>query len=358
MGAETHRVFGQCAVVLLQNAHQPHTRPHMHAHTTATHTTLFTDRRRHNHRNQNIGMVATSVALLVLLLVDSTATLSARSAAPRRRRACASTGRNAAKDGDLESLRSLLADGSWNASEDRDRRGTSALHLAAGHGHVSFCEILLGSADCHHSTFLEVDDCNQEDATPLHFAVAGMRSRRSRGGQNGFGTGGHVGTAQALLQHGANPAACTVDGNSVVHWAAWAGGVPVLRLLCEGYADDVDLHALNGNGCSVAHWAASSGALASCVYLANMHRVSFAVRNHEGATPLSKAILHARPGVVRWLVESSRHEPTELAEAAAMAKRLAERCQHRSGTADAEVAERMQIARCLHDAKRVPFFIQ
>ena len=209
-------------------------------------------------------------------------------------RARSSPGRNAAKDGDCEALRLLLESG-WRAELDRDRRGASALHMAAGHGHTPALAELLGS--------MAVDDRTDDGATPLHFAVAGMRSRRGPGQDNGFGTGGHLGTASALLDHGADPAAATAtEGNCIVHWAAWAGGVPLLKLLLEGAGGGggavVDVHARNAKGCTVAHWAASSGALASCRYLADTHGVDFGARNAEGNTPLTKA---------RGLPRSPRH---------------------------------------------------
>lgn len=209
-----------------------------------------------------------------------------RAEAPPAQRARSSPGRNAAKAGSVESLQQLLDDG-WQPEADRDRRGTSALHLAAGHGFASASALLVDRQT------LPVDDTNIERATPLHFAVAGMRSRPAFS-DNGFGTGGHADVARALLERGADPSAMTTEGNAVVHWAAWAGGVPVLRLLLEGRAADIDLSVLNDRGCSVAHWAASSGALASCAYLANVHGVDFSVANYEGATPLTKAIYHAK----------------------------------------------------------------
>ena len=61
-------------------------------------------------------------------------------------RARSSPGRNAAKDGDCEALRLLLESG-WRAELDRDRRGASALHMAAGHGHTPALAELLGSMD-------------------------------------------------------------------------------------------------------------------------------------------------------------------------------------------------------------------
>ena len=55
----------------------------------------------------------------------------------------ASPGRNAAKDGDWRQLHHLLHDGGWQAEVDRDRRGASALHLAAGHGHEPALESII-----------------------------------------------------------------------------------------------------------------------------------------------------------------------------------------------------------------------
>ena len=75
----------------------------------------------------------------------------------------------------------------------------------------------------------------------------------------------------------------------------------------------------------MAHWAASSGALASCVYLAEEHGVAFDTPNAEGNTPLAKAVVHSRAPVVRWLLETRLCDPTEVSEAAAMGQRLASR---------------------------------
>ena len=101
-------------------------------------------------------------------------------------------------------------------------------------------------------------------ATPLHWAVAGTRRR-----PNGFGTGGHLSTAAMLVTHGADVRAATHDGNSVVHWCSWAGGVPLLRwLVGQLQQEGEDAHdavaALNHKGCSAAHWAASGGDRAVC----------------------------------------------------------------------------------------------
>ena len=78
-----------------------------------------------------------------------------------------------------------------------------------------------------------------------------------------------MGTAALLVAHGADLRAATHEGNSVVHWCSWAGGVLLLRwLIARLRQEGEDVHAavatLNHKGCSAAHWAASGGDHAVC----------------------------------------------------------------------------------------------
>ena len=236
----------------------------------------------------------------------------------------------AARRGDVDMLRLLYSHG-WDASCDRDRNGASALHYAAGHGQVECCAFLVDAAG------LDVDDNATDGATPLHWAVAGVRTRGasvSSGGVHadasaeraGFGTGGHLSTASWLARRGASLRATTVAGNSIVHWCAWAGRRALLEWLSTEMGDAMAecVHALNERGCSAAHWAASGGDLSTCQCLAEAHGVDFARRNREGNTPLTKAIEHGREDVVRWLLTSGRCEEA-VGEAAGYAARLAAR---------------------------------
>ena len=253
---------------------------------------------------------------------------------------------------DTAVLEALLAHG-WCARTARDKRGASALHYAAGHGHVECCALLCAAG-------LEVDDRAHDGATPLHWAVAGITSRgnardrahdgaprdgardgarqwRDGAGPHGFGTGGHVGMVKWLVGRGADVGAQTVDGNSILHWGAWAGTLEVLMWLTDhirqlrresagcmhgggvcttsdgssslsgaspskigkGTSDSLSVHALNRNGCSAAHWAASGGGLAVCQWLAEELELDFSLPNLEGNTPLTKAIEHGREEIVR-----------------------------------------------------------
>ena len=129
-------------------------------------------------------------------------------------------GIDAAREGRADLLELALSHG-WDPNEERDVRGASALHYAAGHGHAACVEVLLRRGGLSVN-----DEASGDGATPLHWAVAGTRRR-----PNGFGTGGHLSTAAMLVTHGADLRAATRDGNSVVHWCSWAGGVQLLRWL-------------------------------------------------------------------------------------------------------------------------------
>ena len=109
-------------------------------------------------------------------------------------------GLEAARAGDAAVLAALIEHG-WDPRADRDRRGASELHYAAGHGHVECCALLCGGEG---RGWLHVDDRASDGATPLHWAVAGVTSRRPEGGErHGFGTGGHRSTnARRLIIDG------------------------------------------------------------------------------------------------------------------------------------------------------------
>ena len=226
-------------------------------------------------------------------------------------------GIDAARVGDSALLAALSAHG-WSAACERDRRGASALHYAAGRGFVACCDLLTADGE------LSVNDRAATDgATPLHWAVAGVTSRRRGTEPNGFGVGGHPQTAKWLVEHGADARAVTCDGNSILHWAAWAGGLPTVQWLCEHARLDVE--AVNRHGCTAALWAASGGDLSVCQYLAAECGADFARSNQEGNTPLSKAVAHCREDVVRWLLDTQPLDAEDIEKSSGIAARLAVR---------------------------------
>lgn len=73
----------------------------------------------------------------------------------------------------------------WDCWET-DRRDRTALFWAAGGGHVDACSALTEGDGA-----LRPRDAGGDGSTPLHWAAAGVETRR-------FGTGGHVDVSEAL----------------------------------------------------------------------------------------------------------------------------------------------------------------
>jgi ankyrin repeat protein len=208
---------------------------------------------------------------------------------------------------------------------ERDVRGTTLLHWAAGTGNLEAVQELLP----HFPNGL-LQTTERDGATPLHWAAAGANAHE-------FGTGGHVDVCQFLLlecerqrrqQCGAGDddndgtssnafeTVCsktsvsakelvnqlTKDGNSPLMWAAWSGSLNTVKLMVRHRAI---WEVSNRNGCTVAHWAASGGNLQVCKYLFDVVGVDFFVPNHAGNTPLTHAVAFGRVDVVQWLRECS-----------------------------------------------------
>ncbi len=136
-------------------------------------------------------------------------------------------------------------------------------------------------------------------------------------GPKEFGIGGHLPVCAYLLSlcidsstgHQIIPErklinAQTLDGNSILMWAAWSRSLDVVKLLIRNRADATNV--ANRNGCTVAHWAASGGSLEVCRYLAELANVDFTVENYAGNSPLDHAVAYCRVDVVRWLREDLR----------------------------------------------------
>ena len=201
-------------------------------------------------------------------------------------------GRRAAADGDAPLVRDLLDHG-WAPARDRDRRGASAAHVAAGRGAVDVLAALVAS-DASLAR-----DRDGSGATPLHWAACGVRG-------NAAGTGFEKRAAELLLASGADARAITHDGNAVVHWAAWQGGGSAVRAMVAAGADP---HVANDRGCTSAHWAAAGGDTATLAYLRDVCNVDLQTPNAAGHTPLEHACAYKRTDIVDWLVSEDVVDP-------------------------------------------------
>jgi len=120
--------------------------------------------------------------------------------------------RQAAKDGDLERLKKLIAEGAdVNAT---DEKGWTPLHLASYRGHADVVKLLID-----HDASVNVQ--NEEGRTPLHYA-----GRRD-----------HRGIAELLLAKGANVNAKDINGDTPLHITVEAGYKRVAELLIDEGAD-------------------------------------------------------------------------------------------------------------------------
>lgn len=173
---------------------------------------------------------------------------------------------------------------------ERDARGSSLLHWAAGMGQLESIKVLL---PYFRDGVMEATE--RDGAVPLHWAAAGANARE-------FGIGGHVEVCQYLLTQVDDARGLvnclTKDGNSALMWSAWAASLDVVKLLVRNRADP---YVSNRNGCTVAHWAASGGNLECCRYLHEAVGVDFSQPNYGGNTPLTHAVAFGRADVVEWL---------------------------------------------------------
>ena len=132
---------------------------------------------------------------------------------------------------DLEEVEALLRK-PLNPNLRGDRKGTTALHIAAGSGHVECCALLLEAGG-------NKDQATRRGTTPLHVAA----------------WNGHPKVVSFLLEVGVNKDSVELQGTTALHCAAWAGHQEVLCLLLAAAAKISP----ESDGCTPLHCAASMG---------------------------------------------------------------------------------------------------
>lgn len=199
----------------------------------------------------------------------------------------------AAQTGDWERLASLWASGKWDPGSTTDKNGSTALHWAAGSGHISCMRWLVETAGVPADQACVTG--RGDGRTALHWAA--------RNGQ--------IAACQWLVDVKKVPIdILTVDGTTPFHWACWQGHFRCCRWLRDKGAN---VTAVNDYGCNGAHWAALAGNVPMCAWL-SMVRVSLDQTNTQGHSPLHKAAFNGHSVVVEWLLNHTDIDPSAVDE--------------------------------------------
>eukprot|EP00038_Savillea_parva_P016311 m.16554 g.16554 ORF g.16554 m.16554 type:complete len:783 (-) comp3398_c0_seq1:176-2524(-) len=194
----------------------------------------------------------------------------------------------AARTGDCAALEQLRQAGTWDPETTTDRHGSTALHWAAGAGHVACIKWLVEVCNVPANQACTRGRADQRNA--LHWAA--------RNGQT---------DACRWLVHGCglDVDSPTVDGTTPFHWACWQRHFGCCRWLRDNGAN---VQAVNQFGCNAVHWAALSGNLQMCAWL-YIVGVDLSLANTQGHTAVHKAAFNGHGKVVDWLVRHTRIDP-------------------------------------------------
>ena len=183
---------------------------------------------------------------------------------------------SAAKSGDLQAMKSLLA-ANPKLIDATDDRGVTPLHRASLEGHRDIVDYLI-------SRNADIRRPDQIGNTPLH----------------GSAYGGRAGIVELLLARGADVRAKNRNGQTPLFLAALKGARDVMEILLRNGAE-VDAH--DARGLSPLHMAIQNGhAPAADVLIAHKARVD--VRDGQGNTPLFLAARGGRLELARMLLDA------------------------------------------------------
>ena len=213
----------------------------------------------------------------------------------------------AAADGNLDRLKAMIDECTKGSSTDkddslrklldvRDRNGSTAEHWAAGGGHKSCLEFLLGWRESLRSTAAG-NSTNpkrirrRDGKTCLHYAARN----------------GHLECIEYLLEKGHPVDEASGDGTTALHMACYGGHVNVVEYLM---ANGANVNVVNEWGCGCAHWVGmtqceSTEAVRELCRLLQAAGVSFSVSQKQGHSALHKAAQRRNRHVIEWLADDS-----------------------------------------------------
>ncbi|XP_069466400.1 espin isoform X6 [Ambystoma mexicanum] len=217
----------------------------------------------------------------------------------------------AARLGDLDSLRSLQAEGLLK-TDPRDPLGASAAHHAARSGKLSCLRYLVEEAG------VAGNSRARNGATPAHDAAATgnlpcLQWLLTQGGcdfEDKDNSGatilhlaarfGHHEIINWLLRFGSNDAMITTDTGALpIHYAAAKGDLPSLQYLLEDCPNAINSQTKNGATCL--YLACQEGHLEVIQYLVKDCGADPHIRAHDGMTPLHAAAQMGHNTVIVWL---------------------------------------------------------
>eukprot|EP00873_Tetraselmis_striata_P000299 jgi/Tetstr1/420563/TSEL_011653.t1 len=196
----------------------------------------------------------------------------------------------AARDGQLEELHRLVAAG-WDPLVAVDRHGSSALHFAAGAGHLEVCQFLVDECGVPASQACTAGRQDQRNA--LHWAARN----------------GHLRVCHWLVcVAGVDINSATTDATNAFHWAVWQAQFEVARWLVDA---GCNWAAVNDWGCTAVHWAGLQGDLPMLCWLRSLG-LDPSHTNRQGHSALHKAAYKGHAAVARWLVSNAGVDPRLL----------------------------------------------
>lgn len=195
-------------------------------------------------------------------------------------------GLEAVRKSDLHILRLLLTHG-YDPDDDLDRSQRSVLMWACAQGQA---DAALDIVKLLHEHYLHRNDTNScllhrsiDGDSVMHFAA----------------TGGSLPVCQFLHAQGCAVDTKNNDDSCPLHWAAGSGALDIVRWLAEDLHIPIDV--VNRFGCQPSHFAASAGKLEVCQYL-HQRGASLVANNHHGHDPLTKAVAFKQNEVISWLL--------------------------------------------------------
>ncbi|XP_069096114.1 espin isoform X2 [Pleurodeles waltl] len=189
----------------------------------------------------------------------------------------ASAAHHAARSGKLSCLRYLVEEAGV-AGNSRARNGATPAHDAAATGNLSCLQWLLTQGGC------DFEEKDNSGATILHLAAR-------------FG---HHEIINWLLRFGSSDAMVTTDTGALpIHYAAAKGDLPSLQYLLEDCPNAINAQTKNGATCL--YLACQEGHLEIIQYLVKDCGADPHIRAHDGMTPLHAAAQMGHNTVIVWL---------------------------------------------------------